>query len=403
MNAPETFKERSNQKPTKETSNGYNGNTVSPRGSPEIMDSMFKGWTISKKDMVQYKDMQRRGLVFLFSAIRTAPNTVIYSPMNKFVSVYQKPDDTEENAGDFVLVSVSAGNPNDIRVMDITNEYYGDTELDPMYLIQKSIEMADDSGMLRLHEEFGDFGKVDMIETADSVLTEDFHEHTGAPQLETPTSSHITTAIAVEKKGNKLGKMLELARQWFTMKPGTSSSGPGALFRAGRTMLGKPGSKLSGKMAEEQYKFENKYKIEQLKSETALKTTMIKKDMYPDPHTAGIKTASSKLNTSLTEGKDTYAHGGDIHDLYKKSTDPNARKQSTSLPPIEPISGVAKPQSQKPVKPIQQQKPTSLAGAKVQAYIPPTSPMKQKSSKMKSQKSPKMSMNMGTFPSAPYK
>jgi len=184
---------------SKETSN-YLGNTVPDRANePNAADhtqfpsleAPYAGWKVVEKDMVNYIDQQRRGLDFLFSVVRTASSQVIDSPMNKSVSVYQKP--TTE---DYVIVSKSGNNPNDIRIMEMTNEYYGEPDPDPMLLIQKTIEMADDSGMLRLREGYGNY-----MELADDSTLENFQKVTGASNMvDKPSASIITNYQSQNKK-----------------------------------------------------------------------------------------------------------------------------------------------------------------------------------------------------------
>jgi len=180
-------------------------NTVGSRLTPESqfpsLNATYAGWEVSEKDLVNYVDAQRRGLEFLFSVYRKAPSGVIDSPMNKFVSVYQKNEE-----GDFVIVSVSGNNPNDIRLMEMTNEYYGDPDPDPMTLVMKTIEMADDSGVIRPDDSYGSFG---IVETASGAAYTGFVESVGKDPMPEPTASKITTAGASSPKAaSRLGKIM---------------------------------------------------------------------------------------------------------------------------------------------------------------------------------------------------
>lgn len=118
----------------------------------------YGGWKVVKKDPVMYRDASTRGLDFVFGMVRA----VGQNPLNRLVAVYQKPDDDE--GGDFVIVSKSSDNPNDVRIFEITNEWYGDTKgFKPEQLVQKVLEMADDSGMHRNIMEYADYGKTNDI------------------------------------------------------------------------------------------------------------------------------------------------------------------------------------------------------------------------------------------------
>lgn len=132
----------------------------------KMVDSPYSGWKITDQDVAGYRDANRRGLEFQIGLVRVASKENA-SPLNKNVSIYQKPGE----AGDFVIVSVAANNPNDMRVFDITNEQAGDigADDDPLKLIEKVIEMADDSGMLRKDGSYGSFGMVSEFAEAASV------------------------------------------------------------------------------------------------------------------------------------------------------------------------------------------------------------------------------------------
>jgi len=128
-----------------------------------LPNALYANWTQVKVDPVQYRDQDRRGLTFLFGMIRKAQNNIIDSPINKKVAVYQKSNED----GDYVIVSMSGNNPNDIRIFEITNDYIqGDVAPDvDQTLVSKVMEMADATGMQRKTSEYGEYG---LIETADA-------------------------------------------------------------------------------------------------------------------------------------------------------------------------------------------------------------------------------------------
>lgn len=141
-------------------------NQVTDKRLPQYIgkENPFYGWHITDKDPVNYNDAQKRGLMFVFGAVRQISG-IDPSPLNRYVSVYQKPgDDPDTTGGDFVVVSRAADNPNDLRIFDLTNEYYGDPE-PPMgeELIRRVLEMADTSGMMRNRSTYGK-----LIETAEA-------------------------------------------------------------------------------------------------------------------------------------------------------------------------------------------------------------------------------------------
>ena len=179
-------------------------------GAP--LESPFNGWKIVKEDPVDYKDMNPRGLEFVFGAVKKVsgdnPN-----PMNRLVAVYQKPSE-----GDYVIVSVAADNINDMRIFDITNEWYGDPEPGPEHLFKKVMEMADDNkeglietadagvmqkSMVRETSNYGEYGKVDSyIETAS--LIDAFREKLDvANEGKKPSASHIKQYAEKSIENNK--------------------------------------------------------------------------------------------------------------------------------------------------------------------------------------------------------
>jgi len=129
------------------------------KAKPLGMEAPYSDWKMSGEDLVDYQDKDTRGLTFVFSVERLSDNEA----MRKFVSVYQKP--SEDNTGAYVVVSSSPNNANDLRVYEISNTTYGNEPDDPKLFLQKVIEMADDSGMLRDKSDYGSFG---MLETAES-------------------------------------------------------------------------------------------------------------------------------------------------------------------------------------------------------------------------------------------
>lgn len=196
-------------------------NSGSLVGAP--LESPFNGWEITDEDPVQYKDAMMRGLEFFFGAVKKVsgdnPN-----PMNRAVAVYQKPEE-----GDYVIVSVALDNPNDMRIFDITNEWYGDPEPAPEHLFKKVMEMADGSGMQRDINEYADYGKVDHIETAS--LFGDFLAKFGRKE-DKPTESLITATgkkiaeTGGDKKGNKFTTIIGKAPELYASR--TTSVGAGA-------------------------------------------------------------------------------------------------------------------------------------------------------------------------------
>jgi hypothetical protein len=137
----------------------------------KFIDSGFSGWDLVDQDLVAYRDQMRRGLQFLFSLIQKT-NMINNNSTFKIVSVYQKGINNED--GDFVVVSRYMNDPHNIRVVDVTNDWYGDPDPEPKEIISKVIEMADGSGMIRNVNEFGDYGK-----TKSLVETADFDDFTG--------------------------------------------------------------------------------------------------------------------------------------------------------------------------------------------------------------------------------
>ena len=131
--------------------------------SEDMFSSPFSNWQIVKEDPVNYVDQHRRGLQFVVGLVREMPDNSIASPLNKNVSIYQKMNK------DFVVISKSGNNPNDIRIFEITSEEYNEIggEVDPDSFIRRVIEMADGSGCMRTIEEFADYGKSnEILETA---------------------------------------------------------------------------------------------------------------------------------------------------------------------------------------------------------------------------------------------
>jgi hypothetical protein len=133
----------------------------------KFVDSGISGWDLVDQDIVAYKDQMRRGLQFLFAMMQKT-SLIGDKSTFKIVSVYQKGINNED--GDFVVVSRYMNDPHNVRVVDVTNDWYGDPDPEPMEIISKVIEMADSTGMTRNINEYGDYGKTtDMIETADTL------------------------------------------------------------------------------------------------------------------------------------------------------------------------------------------------------------------------------------------
>lgn len=126
----------------------------SEKSNPMGMEAPYSDWQVVNDDLVNYQDKDARGLTFGFSLVRMADNDA----MKKYVSVYQKPDD--DGSGAYVVVSMSPNNPNDVRVYEISNTAYGNEPEDPKIFMQKVIEMADGSGMLRSD----DYGIIEIAE-----------------------------------------------------------------------------------------------------------------------------------------------------------------------------------------------------------------------------------------------
>jgi len=146
------------------------------KSQPFGVEAPYSDWQMSGEDLVDYQDKDARGLSFVFSVERLSDNDA----MRKFVSVYQKPSD--DNTGAYVVVSVSPTNPNDLRIYEISNTTYGNEPDDPKLFLQKVIEMADGSGMLRTVDSYSGYH----LETAD---------------VSQPTYSAPTTSVG--KKGTK--------------------------------------------------------------------------------------------------------------------------------------------------------------------------------------------------------
>ena len=215
-------------------------------GAP--LESPFNGWKIVKEDPVEYKDMNPRGLEFVFGAVKEIsgdnPN-----PMNRLVGVYQKPSE-----GDYVIVSKAVDNPNDMRIFDITNEWYGDPEPGPEHLFKKVMEMADnnnegmietadDAGMKRSMNrnmsEYGEFGKVDsyietagLFDTFKEKMGSIFGNEAGENPGKNPSASLIRQHAGTIEKGKELevidravqnahGKEIEKEKQLPATRSGT--------------------------------------------------------------------------------------------------------------------------------------------------------------------------------------
>jgi len=164
-------------------------------------ESPFHGWDMIEEDPVQYKDQFARGLQFAFGLKRKVdPIVGMASPLDKNVAVYQKPSN-----GDFVVVSRAGNNPHDIRIFEITNDWYGDPDPDMGGMVKRVIEMADGTGMLRQKEQYGQY-----LEVADVTMTmeERFHMvnvENGLPK-NTPvdkTASHLKQYISEQNNAKK--------------------------------------------------------------------------------------------------------------------------------------------------------------------------------------------------------
>jgi hypothetical protein len=168
------------------------------------MHTPFYNWKVTKDDPVQYKDVNSRGLTFVFGVVRRTTNKEMDSPLNKNVAVYQK---SGENA-DYVIVSRAANNPNDLRIYEITNESYGEigAPQDAMDFLRRIIEMADDYGMVRDVKEYADFGNTgEVIETAGGMLNGFFSWMGKKQETNTPTNSTITEHLTAMGKASGAG------------------------------------------------------------------------------------------------------------------------------------------------------------------------------------------------------
>lgn len=288
------------------------GNNIVPGKSSPNMDigynndqnMTYAGWELSEEDVVQYKDMNRRGLQFLFSLIRKTPTMEMNSPMNKLVSIYQK-GGSDDSTGDFVIVSMAANNPNDIRVMEMTNEWFGEAyDTEPEKLIQKVIEMADGSGMIRNISEYGEYGKVDAyIETA-SKYDEAMNELGGEPAKPT-TLSVIGEAMKTGGKnflkalGNIGGgqrKEITTSRiaDWFKSK---KTQSPQDKFQMQAKLVG---IKSAAKQDEIAAKGSFDIQKQQMGGETALNVAQIKErtEKYKTVHQRAGAEDVTRLKTS---------------------------------------------------------------------------------------------------------
>jgi hypothetical protein len=203
-----------------------------------MKESPYYGWDMVEEDPVNYKDVQSRGLEFLFGLIRRVDPVVgIASPLDKNVSVYQKP-----SSGDFVVVSRAGNNPNDIRIFEITNDWYGDPEPDMSQMVKKVIEMADGSGMLRPRNTYGSYLETadleDMFNGGKSTLHADFTAQFGINR-EIQTDSHIRKNIS----GGNPDKMRDVFGRAGEMVKSNSLS-------IGMPEIGKSGKKVPGGVAE---------------------------------------------------------------------------------------------------------------------------------------------------------
>jgi hypothetical protein len=297
-----------------------NNNIVPSAGSPADQrqrvqeQELYRGWDVSEEDLVNYKDAQRRGLQFMFSAVRKSGNAMLESPMNKVVSVYQKNEE-----GDFVIVSMTGNNINDLRVMEMTNEYYGDPEPDPLYFLNKVIEMADDSGMLRNH---GDYGSYGLIETAEAT-NEEFQQwkvNNGFPASSPPKSDSLITTAANSKIGKVLGVILsKIGRTAAGRSPRVESgagTGKGVLSALlSKQKSGKDASgqefKMASQFAKEKHQaamqqekmgFQQALQVKKLGSDE--KQTYVKTD-------AAVKIAKFKAAADLSKTK--VATAGKVH------------------------------------------------------------------------------------------
>ena len=323
-----------------------NNNIVSDRITPgkqfPSQNAMYAGWEVSDKDLVNYNDAQRRGLLFLFSVYRKAPDAVIESPLNKYVSVYQKNEE-----GDFVIVSISGNNPNDIRLMEMTNEYYGDPDPDPMELIMRTIEMADDSGTLRSTEGYGKYG---MLETASDGDT--FNRFSQAVGLDAEPSSEKSSSIITRTLGTKVGEKIgNIIKKVGSMVLGTAAGKTTQSVHGGQLVdhlvKGAPGSgktkkptskglaekkeelAAKGSVASELEKQKHQQKLEQMEIGYGHKKniTELGKGIY------GKDTSTKHHQTQYALG---LAPKGDTQDAIKRTSEAYRMKPGKSKPATVP-------------------------------------------------------------------
>jgi hypothetical protein len=200
----------------------------------KFIDSGISGWDLTEQDLVLYKDQMRRGLQFLFSMAQKT-NMIGDKSTFKIVSVYQKGVNNED--GDFVVVSRYMNDPHNVRVVDVTNDWYGDPDPEPMEIISKVVEMADGTGMIRNINEYGDYGKTEsMIETADTM--DNFRETMLNVGIESLTAkkesispvSNVINNFQGTKEGEKVFNAVSSATQ--AVQP------PSAMSRIGRGVFG---------------------------------------------------------------------------------------------------------------------------------------------------------------------
>jgi len=171
------------------------------KAKPFGMEAPYSDWKISGEDLVDYQDRDARGLTFVFSVERLSDNDA----MRKMVSVYQKPSD--DNTGSYVVVSASVINPNDIRIYEISNTTYGNEPDDPKLFLQKVIEMADGSGMLRKTSEYEGYH----LETADSGYSMTANKKSGVSKTQngvktSSTNNSYSQSFSANNSNNNITK-----------------------------------------------------------------------------------------------------------------------------------------------------------------------------------------------------
>lgn len=229
-------------------------------------ESPFHGWDIIEEDPVQYKDQMARGLQFAFGLVRKKdPIVGQASPLDKNVAVYQKPSN-----GDYVVVSRAGNNPNDIRIFEITNDWYGDPDPDMGGMVKRVIEMADGSGMLRKKDTYQNYLEVAEGGNLFQKFAAWWSGEKGETQLgttEEKTDSHIKTHVEASKKPGLLDTIGNIGKRVLST----------AFAADGKQVGMNPVTTITGAANETKKKKEKITKADEKASKEAIATTRAEK------------------------------------------------------------------------------------------------------------------------------